>query len=225
MRLTLGRYEDSIADSMWHFSENPRTSISEVEVFCGSVLNKTGTQTRQQRDSSIRLKDETERVMTWIVKLIRDRTRVGEDGDDDDETSSETSDDSSNNEEKRSREVLRLCWACLLVGCGRDVSAAADTYHGTGEMESFRVVAATCLLRELNTFRAKVSTKTFGGGYVGVSARRPMETANGPVHVIPTRRVAEAKKEARPSGGASTLIQPFERLNMSRYFVKPDNKG
>ncbi|PNY29213.1 RNA-dependent RNA polymerase 1 [Tolypocladium capitatum] len=205
-------YEDSITDSMWHFSENPRTSISEVEVFCGSVLNKTGTQTRRQRDSSIRLKEETDRVLAWIVKLIRDRAGLGDDG-----TSSEASGEVSadDREGKRSREVLRLCWACLLVGCGRGESAGGGTYHGGGEVQSFRVVAATCLLRELNSFRVRVGTKSFGGGYVGVSGRQPTKRVGFPHTPSAARKAPEAEEEAE---SASVLLQPFARLNVSRSF-------
>ncbi|RSL70472.1 hypothetical protein CEP51_012190 [Fusarium floridanum] len=46
---------------------------TQVEVFCSFILNKRGSQTRRQRDSSIKLKEEIDRIMKWIVKLIRDR--------------------------------------------------------------------------------------------------------------------------------------------------------
>ena len=65
---------------MWHFSETPRSGLSEVEVFCGFVLNKRGSQTRRQRDSSMKLKEEIDRIMAWIMKLIQDRG-MGDEGD------------------------------------------------------------------------------------------------------------------------------------------------
>ena len=46
------RYEGAIEDAMWQFSENPRKHITEVEVFCGFILNKRGSQTRRQRVAS-----------------------------------------------------------------------------------------------------------------------------------------------------------------------------
>ncbi|UNI24747.1 hypothetical protein JDV02_010472 [Purpureocillium takamizusanense] len=136
-------YEDAMSENMWHYSDNPRTCISEAEVFCGSVLNKAGTQTRQQREASIRLKDETDRVMTWIAKLIRDPSRV---------TGTETASDGTvdASDEDDGYEAIQLSWACLVVGCINDVNEAHPSYRGTGELESFRVVAATCLLKELN---------------------------------------------------------------------------
>jgi hypothetical protein len=48
-------------DTMWQFSENPRRPLTEVEAFCGTVLNKTGSQTRRQREASIKLKEEVDR--------------------------------------------------------------------------------------------------------------------------------------------------------------------
>ncbi|KHN97503.1 RNA-dependent RNA polymerase [Metarhizium album ARSEF 1941] len=138
-------YEDSILDSMWHFSENPRKCITEAEVFCGSVLNKTGTQTRRQRDASIRLKEDTDRILTWICSLIRNRIddRRGHSGD---WGRFEDNDDE--------HVAIQLCWACLVVGCIEQADNFGPTYHRTGELESFRIVAAACLLKELNTFKA-----------------------------------------------------------------------
>ncbi|TQV90259.1 RNA-dependent RNA polymerase [Cordyceps javanica] len=136
-------YEDSISDSMWHFSENPRRCISEAEVFCGSILNKQGIQSRQQREASIRLKEETDRVLTWIAKLIHDGIKKKGEA----VTCHEyESGDESDGEEYN---ALRLSWACLVVGCAKTVEEAGGGNDETGELESFRVVAAACLLKEL----------------------------------------------------------------------------
>ncbi|KAJ6439483.1 RNA-dependent RNA polymerase [Purpureocillium lavendulum] len=151
-------YEDGMSDNMWHFSDNPRTSISEAEVFCGSVLNKTGTQTRQQRDASIRLKEETDRLMTWITRQIRDRGGSKS-------AAAETDDTVDDSDEEDQYEAIQLSWACLVVGCIKDLSETPEFYRGTGELESFRVVAATCLLKELNALK------------VNGTARAPMTAA------------------------------------------------
>ncbi|TWU72186.1 hypothetical protein ED733_001553 [Metarhizium rileyi] len=148
-------YEDSISDSMWHFSENPRKCITEAEVFCGSVLNKRGTQTRRQRDASIRLKEDTDRIITWISKLIRNQG--GYTGDD--SADYRQSSDHGNTDEDEYG-ALQLSWACLAVGCTEEPNKFSPMYHGTGELESFRVVAAACLLKELNTLRAAEASKT-----------------------------------------------------------------
>lgn len=140
---------------MWQFAEHPRKPISEVEAFCGSILNKTGSQTRRQRDSSIKLKEEMDGIMGWIVKLIRDRGS-GEDA----------SSVGGEMPQRWAEESVELCWACVAVGCMEDTKS--DVYHGTGKLQSFRAVAASCLARELDA----LATKTEGGsgGYVGVSS-------------------------------------------------------
>ncbi|OAA55404.1 RNA-dependent RNA polymerase [Cordyceps fumosorosea ARSEF 2679] len=157
-------YEDSVGDNMWHFSENPRRRISEAEVFCGSVLNRQGIQSRKQREASMRLKEETDRHMAWIAKLIHDgitkkKTEEGgagavayhdyDSGDDDDDDD----DDDESDGDGEEYDALRLAWACLVVGCaktkvepGRDEE---EEEEGEEELQSFRVVAAACLLREL----------------------------------------------------------------------------
>ncbi|KAM0351505.1 hypothetical protein ACHAPU_002509 [Fusarium lateritium] len=159
-----GLYEASITDKMWHFSENARSGLTEVEVFCGFILNKRGAQTRRQGDSSIKLKEEIDRTMTWIVKQIRDRG-VGD--------GAETLSTATGVDEAPSRwreDVIELCWACVAVACSRKENASL-LYHGTGELESFRVVAASCLLKELNNLARKVDVEA-GGGFIGVGRGR-----------------------------------------------------
>ena len=149
------RYEESISNNMWQFSSNPRVALTEVEVFSGSVMNKTGSQTRRQRDSSIKLKEEVDRLMAWVVDLIRDRGGGGGGGDSESTAASETG---------SHEETLEMCWACLAVGCRspQESSSSSPGYHGTGELRSFRVVAACCLMREMDAL-AKVK-KTAGEG-------------------------------------------------------------
>lgn len=137
-------YDGTIADKMWEFSDNPRVPISEVEVFCGFVLNKRGSQTRRQRDASIKLHDETDRIMSWIVSMIRERG------------------DTATRED-----VVELCLACVEVGCAKSTEGV-EGYSGHGNLQSFKVLAACCLLREV-TMLARASDVEKGGGYVGVS--------------------------------------------------------
>lgn len=132
---------------MWHFSDNPRTAITEVEVFCGSILNKRGSQTRQQRDLSSHLREEMDRVLSWIVGLIRQRGtadgRNGGGGREDGDTQSVASGvGSAVGDAGGRKEVVQLCWACMVVGCVTDASTAPESYHGDGDLRSFRVVAA-----------------------------------------------------------------------------------
>ncbi|KAM3512242.1 hypothetical protein MY11210_004089 [Beauveria gryllotalpidicola] len=158
-------YEDSITDSMWHFSDNPRNPVSEAEVFCGSILNKRGVQSRQQREASIRLKEEIDRIMTWIVKLIRDGTDQGG-------VSVANSVDESDTYESDEHRALQLSWACLIVGCtpSADGEQAAAS-SGTTPLESFRVVAAACLLKELNDLRSNMLEEKFSALNIKASRR------------------------------------------------------
>ncbi|KAJ3470136.1 hypothetical protein MRS44_000235 [Fusarium solani] len=154
-------YESTISDNMLRFSENARSCLSEVEVFCGFILNKRGGQTRRQRDSSIKLKEEIDRIMTFIVKQIRDRG-VGNDA----ETLSTATEASAAAPNRWREDVVELCWACVAVACIKKEDAPF-VYHGTGELQSFRVVAACCLLKELNNLARKMDASS-GGGFVGV---------------------------------------------------------
>ncbi|RDA84822.1 hypothetical protein CP532_3158 [Ophiocordyceps camponoti-leonardi (nom. inval.)] len=188
-------YEDSIATLMTQFSGDVRSRLSEVEAFCGSLLNKRGSQTRRQRDLSIKLLEETDRVTRWIVGLIRrgdktSRDRGDYDGDDNDfdddddeeggvdlydgqdaavETNGDKAAAGKVTEDLSKREkVVQLCWACLVAGCVTETEG--ETYaRDNSEMKSFRVVAAACLLRELKLLQAVVQDVKGGGGYVGVS--------------------------------------------------------
>ncbi|PHH75454.1 hypothetical protein CDD80_2356 [Ophiocordyceps camponoti-rufipedis] len=194
-----GLYEESMKESMWHHSDNTRGSITEVEAFCGSLLNKRGAQTRQQRDLSIQLLEKTDRIMTWIVKLMRQGEGVErhEDFDEEDEDDEDggasldvygdsktraNGDDGTNGASKETsmdarEEAIQRCWACLQVSCLADHDQKpAEQKSGMRpevEMRSFRLVAATCLLRELKALGNEMKTGMSGGGYVGVSRDRP----------------------------------------------------
>jgi hypothetical protein len=115
------------------FSEHPTQPLAELEVFVGFIINRTGIQTHRQRDKSIKLKDEFERITAWIVNQMRNPTSA---------TSKKTEQDS-----------LELCLACVHVGCMKDVHCLSSRVrtNDTG-LESFKVVAAAVLLRELDAF-------------------------------------------------------------------------
>lgn len=159
------RYESMISDNMSHFSDNPRSALSEVEVFCGFILNKRGSQTRRQRDSSIKLSDKTDRIMALIVKQIRDISSGH-----DDETASSV-DGSVFGVTQTKEDVIELCWACVIVGCEKNPERLR---WRQGKLESFRVVAACCLLKELDGL-SRTAEVGFGGGYLGVGSGRRAE--------------------------------------------------
>lgn len=131
------------------FSDHPTHAITELEVFIGHIISETGVQTRRQRDRSIRLKDEIERITAWITLQMRPH------GDNTDAplTGYETEID-----------AVELCLACVCVGC--EVWRMLNRRMMHYRLLSFRVVAACALLDELELFERG---KKGGGGFVGVS--------------------------------------------------------
>ena len=123
--------------AMNNFSEHPINPISELEVFIGYIINKTGVQTRRQRERSIKLKDEFDRIATWIMSQMRPR------GDDIVPiTGYETEFD-----------ALELCLACVSIGGKQEQPEATRRRRGEyGELKSFKVIAASAVLAELDLF-------------------------------------------------------------------------
>ncbi|KAL5342500.1 RNA dependent RNA polymerase-domain-containing protein [Aspergillus crustosus] len=64
-------YETGITTTMNTFSLHPVLPITELEVFLGQILNNTGVQNHRQRERSIKLKDEFERIASWILAQMR----------------------------------------------------------------------------------------------------------------------------------------------------------
>ncbi|KAJ4152966.1 hypothetical protein LMH87_009481 [Akanthomyces muscarius] len=158
-------YETGLYENMQQFSHNPRASVSEVEAFCGDIVNKTGSQSRQQRDLSLKLKDEMERLMNWVVRLIRNPEALV--------TSRQKGADE--NEMVKAGEAmislarlrsLEMAVACFEVEMQKDAVAAAAAAAGApskakrgklgDRMQSFRVIAAACMLNELEAVTREV---------------------------------------------------------------------
>lgn len=157
-------------------------SLSEVEVFCGFILNKRGSQTRRQRDASIKLQEDVERHMTWMVKMLRDDNTA----DDNLETGSVASGATSSTAQGSSHEhAIELAWACVVVGCAR-ADRAPDKHHVIDGLASFRVLAACCLLKDLEMLEIAAAANAGAGGFVGVGGFR----GNGHTMSLPLRRRA-----------------------------------
>ncbi|UKZ56142.1 hypothetical protein TrVGV298_009970 [Trichoderma virens] len=163
-------YQTQVSNSMWQFSDSPRVPIREVEAFCGSILNPKGSQTRRQRDSSIKLKEEMDRIMNFFAKLIRDRSG-GALGIADDAASVATEDDGQSERERMN--AVELCWACVIVGSEQD-NKGQNYDDNEKPLESFRVVAASCLVKELNELLTRKRSGRVGG-YVGGDGSVGME--------------------------------------------------
>ncbi|KAI0401535.1 RNA dependent RNA polymerase-domain-containing protein [Xylaria palmicola] len=169
-------YEDTIWTTSVDYSEHSSKAINEVEVFTGTIFNKSGIQTRRQRDTSIRLKDEFDRVIKWVESLIRKHdvqsSENPPDGNEDDLSEDYVDDGDEPGTEST---ALELSIACLHVGMTR-VSRDRSDKRNTGDFDSFKVIAAQCALRELD-LAVKQKDMADGaafvsGGFVGVRSGR-----------------------------------------------------
>ncbi|PNH38819.1 hypothetical protein VD0004_g8035 [Verticillium dahliae] len=170
-------YEDAVHNAMYEYSDSHLRMLTEVEVFCGFIFSKTGAQTRRQADNSKKLKETFERVSETLVANIRQRTReTEEDAQPMPPGSASTSsvDDPLERALAPNLRALEFSWACLQVGL------EDDEHDNRATMQSFKIIAASCFLKEVTEFinrlmNGKVaSTATasgIGGGFVGVNGR------------------------------------------------------
>ncbi|KAK3988970.1 RNA dependent RNA polymerase-domain-containing protein [Cladorrhinum sp. PSN332] len=133
-------YNQAVYRTMVDCSDHPHKPLIELEVFIGTIVNKSGTLNTRQRDKSIKLKDEFERITSWITEEMRNQN---------------LEDDSKKGE----LDALELCLACVHIGCdkeGRETAGKAQPFkRGSSEsLVSFKIVAASALLRELNSLES-----------------------------------------------------------------------
>ncbi|KAF2666094.1 RNA-dependent RNA polymerase [Microthyrium microscopicum] len=133
-KLLRSSYDDAMVAAMDNYSEHPIYPLTELEVVLGYIFNKSGVQTHRQRDRSTRLKDEFDRISTWIVSRIR--------GYDDDNTAP------SIGLEMRV-DALELGLACVFVG--REEVDDSHRRRGYERLQSFKVVAACSLLADIES--------------------------------------------------------------------------
>lgn len=124
-RLSLYRYEENLEDSMRIYSTHPNHYLSEVEVFCGSILGKIGAASRRQRENSTSMKEKHERDVAYTVALINQ----GEEND-------------------QRAEALERSIACLEVAC-----TTTRVRKKVGRLVSFGWIAAAVCLREVERFQ------------------------------------------------------------------------
>lgn len=155
-------------------------------MFIGEIFNKSGAQTRRQRDRSIKLKDAYSRIARWAESQIRKRpmtklaTEQGEEADEWDDDLGETSTKSSatgTSAFSSSLEALELSIACLVVGSAPSSNTGTGGRQSNNRHQSFKVVSACCVVKELDKtigladIRAGAASRS-GGGYVGTIAGR-----------------------------------------------------
>lgn len=131
-------YEDSVRSTMHSCSENPMQPITELEVFTGALISKTGSQNTRQRDRSRKLRDEFERISSWITSQMRPRERV---------------------QQANGRGVLDWMELCLACAHSREVRDEDERWGNTRSdaIQSFPLVAMAALVREIDYVRKMVA--------------------------------------------------------------------
>lgn len=135
-------YEDSIRSTMHDYSDNPMQPITELEVVIGSLMSKTGAQSMRQRDRSHKLRDEFERITGWITGQMRPQKRDGQD----------------------LFASLRLCQACAHSEPLEDEERFGYRRKEDDRIQSFPLVAAATLLREIEYTKRRVDEEPETGG-------------------------------------------------------------
>ncbi|KAK4183734.1 RNA dependent RNA polymerase-domain-containing protein [Podospora australis] len=140
-------YEDAVFSTMIGCSDHPYQPLRELEVFVGFIINKSGIQSNRQRDKSIKIKDEFERITNWIIKdMCNPSSEDGQPGE---------------------FAALELCLACVHIGCiDQFRETEAWNRSSSQDLQTFKIVAASALIRELNVLEAQTAGVS-SGGYVG----------------------------------------------------------
>ncbi|KAI1456489.1 RdRP-domain-containing protein [Annulohypoxylon moriforme] len=156
-------YDDAIWSATMDYSDNFTQGLSELEVFTGCIFSKSGIQTRRQRDKSVRLKDEYDRISKWVEGLIRKKeVKMREDEGNEDHTNADDTNADDTNDEPSNHDAdsldpglglsaLELSIACLHVSTEKSDNSGRSKV----DLQSFRIVAAQCALTELNLALAR----------------------------------------------------------------------
>lgn len=107
---------------MLSFSTNPSHTVSEVEVFAGSILGKNGAASKRQRDSATTMKEKHERDVAYTVLCII-----------------------RGDEDNSGEEALERSIACMYAACNE----TSRVRKKVGTLVSFAWIAAAVCLKEL----------------------------------------------------------------------------
>ncbi|KAK4198657.1 putative RNA-dependent RNA polymerase 1 [Triangularia verruculosa] len=114
-------YEDAVHSIMSDYSEHPFKPLRETEVFSGFIVSKTGGASRRQRDKSVQMSDEFERISKLVMRTMH-----------------------------KGPDALGLCLACVHAGCVKEERGRQAWNRGSSDdVVSFQIVAASALLQEL----------------------------------------------------------------------------
>ncbi len=151
--MLLASYEDAVINAMSDYSENPMYPLTELEVFVGDIINKTGGQNHRQRDKSIKLRDEFNRITTEISRMIRHHGasdhKVGEQGGGADGTTGPAT--RADGASTTAHEDIAMAIACMHVACEPGDQPHLSWRYKTSKngLESFKIVAAAVLTQVL----------------------------------------------------------------------------
>lgn len=120
-------YEMQLVDTIYQYSTHPVQLISELEVFVGTLLGKSGgVRTKRVRDMSMDMKEKFERDVAFTVSCII-----------------------KNEEEEARDEALERSIACLAVA----VEEPGFVWERVRKLESFQYIAAGVCLGEVERFQ------------------------------------------------------------------------
>ncbi|KAK7981199.1 FAD/NAD(P)-binding domain-containing protein [Apiospora arundinis] len=143
-------YEDMMYTITMDYSEHASIPITELEVFTGNIFNKSGVQTKRQRDRSTKLKEAFDRMSKTTVGLIRKNRHAHDDEVEGPERADDTGSTLGLNNDPLA--ALELSLACLHVGRRKQHNPSSGRWGQKGDdgFQSFKVVAASCVTRELD---------------------------------------------------------------------------
>ncbi|KAL4862886.1 hypothetical protein BDV12DRAFT_178207 [Aspergillus spectabilis] len=181
-------YETAITTTMNAFSLHPLLPITELEVFLGQILNNTGVQTHRQRERSIKLKDEFERIASWILVQMRPPGLA----------TGYTS----------AYDTLERCLACFHVAGEQGSMWRAGHKRGGWEgLESFRVVSACAVLMEVERLEKVFVDNNLDFGYDYGSGDENVGNASTAVDM-------SVKNDGRTQGVSEQIIANGEEGNL-----------
>ncbi|PHH50770.1 putative RNA-dependent RNA polymerase 2 [Ceratocystis fimbriata CBS 114723] len=139
-------YEEGMRDIMRSFAPNYMNPLSEVEVFCGFIFNRDGTQSRRLRDASVKIRPQVDDLFDFIVKRMRCKDRAAPP-----EATAATILAGG----RLDYTALEMCLACFKTRPATVVNQSG-AMAPRQQLRGFRVIAAACLLREVKAITSKM---------------------------------------------------------------------
>ena len=120
---------------MFEYGPRPHLPLSEVEVFIGDIIGRTGALTTRQRELCISMKEHFAGILSFTVKWIKDE-----------EYDHEYSESKANRASPD--HVLGLSMACLWAALNEGAKIWESGKNKTTRLRSFGYVSAAVCLAE-----------------------------------------------------------------------------